>query len=175
MYITRYKGKPCPYYTIWISMLTRCYSLKHKKRFPTYKGCSVCDEWLTFTNFKSWMILQDWIGNDLDKDLLVKGNKIYSPNTCMFVPKRINYILLQAGRKDSLLLGVSIHSQSGKYMAYCRDGNKVNNLGSFDSEFEAHKAYMTFKREQILNLIVSVTNVILKEALFKIAEEYNVQ
>ena len=45
----------CPYYRAWTSMLKRCYSIKSQERQPTYKGCSVTDEWLTFSNFKSWM------------------------------------------------------------------------------------------------------------------------
>jgi len=75
----------CPFYRKWISMLTRCYSKNYQLRHPTYKGCSVSDEWLLFSAFKSWMKKQDWDGKQLDKDLLISGNKIYSPDRYMNV------------------------------------------------------------------------------------------
>lgn len=50
-------------------------------------GCSVCEEWLTFSNFKRWMEQQDYEGKALDKDLLVSQNKTYSSETCVFVPR----------------------------------------------------------------------------------------
>ena len=76
-------------------MLQRCYSESHLVRQPTYKGCSVCEEWLTFSNFKSWMEQQDWEGKQLDKDLLVYKNKIYSPETCVFVSSVINSFFVE--------------------------------------------------------------------------------
>ena len=45
----------CPYYITWTHMLQRCYSEKSQLKHPTYKGCTVCDEWLIFSNFKTWM------------------------------------------------------------------------------------------------------------------------
>ena len=75
----------CPYHRAWESMLKRCYSAKYQERQPTYKGCTVSDDWLTFSNFRAWMIAQDWEGKHLDKDLLFEGNKIYSTETCVFV------------------------------------------------------------------------------------------
>lgn len=80
----------CPFYARWHSMITRCYSEKFQYKNPSYIGCSVCDEWLTFSNFKRWMEQQDWHGKDLDKDILVKGNRVYSPETCMFVDRKTN-------------------------------------------------------------------------------------
>jgi len=66
----------CHYYRTWCGMLMRCYSAKHQERNPTYKGCSVSEEWLRFSNFKSWMERQDFEGMQLDKDLLFEGNKV---------------------------------------------------------------------------------------------------
>lgn len=73
----------CPYYRAWQSMLVRAYSKSYHKRRPTYIGCSVSEEWKTFSNFKSWMEGQVWEGKQLDKDLLVEGNKVYSEETCV--------------------------------------------------------------------------------------------
>lgn len=93
-YITIYKnanGKKieCPYYKRWLNMIHRCYS----DAFPSYKGCYVCKEWLAFSSFRRWMVDQDWNNKDLDKDLLMPGNKIYAPDRCMFVPHDINTLL----------------------------------------------------------------------------------
>ena len=86
-------------YKTWQSMLERCYSEKHLKKRPTYKDCYVCDEWLCYSNFKKWYDNNYYEIKDermcLDKDILIKGNKVYSPNTCVFVPNKINMLVLQ--------------------------------------------------------------------------------
>ena len=86
----------CPFYSRWNDMLARCYTTSYKQRFPTYEGCYVCKEWLIFSNFKAWMEKQDWEGKELDKDLLVSRNKVYSPETCVFVDKRVNLFLTES-------------------------------------------------------------------------------
>tara|TARA_R110002050_G_scaffold11693_1_gene39168 strand:- start:71 stop:445 length:375 start_codon:yes stop_codon:yes gene_type:complete len=92
-YFTQYKGKTCPYYSRWRKMLERCYSVEWQESKPTYKECSVCNEWLLFSNFKSWMINQDWIGKELDKDIINNGNKTYSPENCAFVSRKVNLLI----------------------------------------------------------------------------------
>lgn len=84
----------CPYYQAWVNMMARCYSDKHKKKYPTYIGCSVIKEWRLFSNFRRWMVTQDWQGKQLDKDILVVGNKVYSPDNCMFVTMETNNLVL---------------------------------------------------------------------------------
>lgn len=83
----------CPFYVQWANMFVRCYCEKSIARSPTYKGCSVSDEWRVFSVFRKWMETQDWKGKQLDKDLLVSGNKVYSSSTCMFVSPAINCLL----------------------------------------------------------------------------------
>lgn len=80
----------CPFYNAWVNMLSRAYSVKTLKRQPTYEGTTVCKEWHTFSVFRTWMEKQEWEGNQLDKDLLVQGNKEYNPETCCFLPQTIN-------------------------------------------------------------------------------------
>lgn len=110
---TYIEGKRCKYYVTWKSMLQRCYSLKYKNKNPTYANCSVCDEWLTFSNFKAWMVKQNWEGKDLDKDILIEGNKIYSPETCFFISRRINTLLnVSKKRIGSLPLGVTFNKKN---------------------------------------------------------------
>lgn len=89
-------GNTTPEYRTWAHMLERCYSKKYQERKPTYKGCTVCNEWLSFQNFARWFSenYYDISGETicLDKDILVIGNKLYSPNTCIFVPNSINVL-----------------------------------------------------------------------------------
>jgi hypothetical protein len=80
----------CPYYVTWSSMLARCFSKSFKKANPAYEGCTVTSNWLKFSNFRSWMQTQDWQGKELDKDLLFAGNKLYSPEMCVFLEAKIN-------------------------------------------------------------------------------------
>ena len=87
--------KPTFEYNKWRWMLLRCYDENELKKEPTYVGCQVCDEWLNFQNFAEWINNNKYECNDLelDKDLLVKGNKLYSPNTCCLLPHEINYAI----------------------------------------------------------------------------------
>ena len=87
----------CPYYQTWKGMLGRCYSTKYQDTRPTYKGCSVSEEWLTFSNFRAWMEKQDWEGMQLDKDLLFEGNKVYSAETCVFITREVNSFTTDCG------------------------------------------------------------------------------
>ena len=75
----------CPFYEKWKPMLRRCYSAKYQEVRPTYIGCSVSEDWLRFSTFKAWMAAQDWEGMEIDKDILFPNNKIYSPETCVFI------------------------------------------------------------------------------------------
>ena len=140
----------CPFYAAWKKMLERCYSEKLLARYPTYKGCRVCSEWLIFSNFKKWMETQDWKGKSLDKDLLVKGNKVYSPDTCVFVDAGINVFTTDCAKsRGKYLIGVSRHKPTNKFLARCSNPftNKQENLGYFDDELEAHLAWKTRKHE----------------------------
>jgi hypothetical protein len=80
----------CPYYHSWTRMLERCYSEKRAVTNPSYNDCTVADEWLIFSNFRSWMVRQNWKGMELDKDIKVPRSRIYSKDTCMFVTKTEN-------------------------------------------------------------------------------------
>lgn len=140
----------CPYYSRWVTMLKRCYSDKYQEHKPTYKGCSVSDEWLTFSNFKSWMKMQDFEGKHLDKDLLFEGNKIYSAETCAFVTQAVNsFTNDQVASRGEWLIGASRSKRNAKFHSTC--GNpftkKSEYLGYFDCEQEAHEAWMKRKLE----------------------------
>lgn len=138
----------CPFYSVWKSMISRCYSQKFQSRKPTYIGCSVCEEWLTFSKFKSWMETQDWEGKQLDKDLLFPGNKIYSTETCVFISSDINnFILEKSNARGEWPIGVCWIGSIKKFKAGIRFSGKTEYLGYFYSAEEAHQAWLTRKLE----------------------------
>lgn len=159
----------CPFYQKWSSMISRCYRIDYQNAYPTYKDCTVCKEWLTFSNFKAWMEKQDWEGNHLDKDLLLEGNKVYSPETCVFIPLKINSFLLSSGAsRGESLLGVTVFN-NGYIMARCNDPFKKRSsyLGYFKTQEEAHQAWKERKHQYAVDLANSefVTDDRVKHAL----------
>lgn len=131
-------------------MLERCYSAKCKKSHPTYAGCTVSDEWHTFSNFKAWMEKQDFEGKQLDKDLLFEGGKVYSAETCVFVTGVVNSFTTDSGAaRGEWLLGVDWDKQEEKFRAHCRNPftKKKEYLGRFTCEQEAHEAWLKRKLE----------------------------
>jgi hypothetical protein len=140
----------CPYYMRWAGMIKRCYSPTEHKRNPTYMNCKVCDEWLLFSNFKAWMEAQSWQDRELDKDILFPGNKIYSPETCVFVHNKVNCFTTDSfGARGEYPLGACYHRAGGKFVAKCSNPFtlKVEHLGLFDNPAEAHRAWKNRKHE----------------------------
>ena len=147
-------------YNTWKSMLERCYDEKFQIKQPTYMGCKVCKEWLNFQNFADWYYKNYYkIDNEkmcLDKDILVKGNKIYSPETCVFVPHNINILFIERDKcRGSFPIGVSYHKQHNKYSSNCHVYNfdtsksKLKHLGYYETPEEAFKVYKEFKESYI--------------------------
>ena len=150
-YVTFYinefgKGVNCPFYTTWKNMLKRCYSEKTRKKYPTYKECTVCDEWLLFSNFRLWMEAQEWIGLHLDKDIIGGGEREYSPEFCAFIPRSLNNLLLNSGAsRGKHPLGVYLNARSLRFVAqYSINGNRKH-LGCFNTAREAEFVYKAFK------------------------------
>mgnify|MGYP007057199411 CR=1 FL=1 len=134
----------CPYYRTWTHMLERCYSDKYHERKPTYRECTVCEEWLTFSNFRKWMEQQDWENNQLDKDLLWFGNKEYNPNNCVFIPQIVNSFLTDRGNgRGEYPIGVSFHKKTRKFRAMCCNPftKRQEHLGLFNGTDQAHSAW----------------------------------
>ena len=136
------KGRMCPYYDVWHNMLRRAYDPKYAARYPTYIGVTVCEEWHSFMAFRAWMETQDWEGKQLDKDIIVPGNKVYSPATCVFVLSEINSLLTDgAAQRGKWPIGVSWHKASNKFCAHIKEGGKKQHLGSFATPEAAHIAW----------------------------------
>lgn len=146
----RVNGKESKSYIHWKSMLLRCYSKKCLKREPTYIGCSVCDEWKTHSGFKKWFDENYIEGYALDKDIIVKGNKVYSPETCCFVPLTINNLIIKRkkGRGD---LPIGVGRINGRYRAFLRN----KHLGMYDTPIEAFYAYKKAKENEIQSKALS--------------------
>lgn len=160
----------CPYYRAWVNMLARCYSAKYQETHPTYKGCSVSEEWLTFSNFRAWMETQDWEGKQLDKDLLFEGNKIYSAETCVFVKPMVNLFTIDRGAaRGEWMIGVCWHKRDCKFLSSCSNPftKKSEHLGYFVSELEAHQVWIKRKLELAYELAAIQTDERVAKALIK--------
>lgn len=145
-------------YKTWSQMLMRCYSSKYQKNKQSYIGCSVCDEWLYFSNFKKWFDAHYKDGYALDKDILIQGNKVYSPESCCFVPQFINSILSNCYAHGEFKQGVSWNSKRGLFEANVSKYGKNIALGCFDSENEAFNAYCTAKYAYIKEVAIKAFN-----------------
>ena len=140
----------CPYYQKWHHVLDRALSQKTKEKHPTYRDVSVCEEWLIFSNFKAWMELQDWEGKEIDKDIIVLGNKIYSPETCVFVDRIVNTFVMGCdASRGSTMIGVCFCKSEKKFKSSCSNPftKKGEALGYFADEISAHKAWRKRKHE----------------------------
>lgn len=141
------------YYTMWLNMIKRCYNKKIQEKYPTYANCSVCNEWLNYSNFLKWVeenYIEDFC---LDKDILVKGNKIYSPETCCFVPNEINVLFTKRNNfRGDLPIGVGYSESKKRYKASFTRGGERTFLGYYSSPEEAFQVYKKAKEDWIKEL-----------------------
>lgn len=154
-------GKHKDLYKTWSKLINRVYNEKLLLNTPTYKDVEVCDEWLCFQNFAKWCEGQEFFnakddkGNiyQLDKDILVKGNKIYSPETCCFVPKALNSVVIRCeSTRGDHLIGTYYCEGDKKFYARMKVNGVGKHLGLFDREIEAFYAYKTAKESYVRSL-----------------------
>jgi len=161
----------CPYYVVWYGMLKRCYSAEALNKRKTYIGCKVCDKWLMFSKFKIWMMSQNWKNKDLDKDIFRPGNKMYSPETCVFVEPKINSLMLNPkSLRGPCVKGVSFHKALNKFVARVSDRGLCKNLGVFNTEKEACNAYLVAKSNILLREAECNTDKKVSKGLMRHAE-----
>lgn len=141
-------------YMTWYDMIKRCYNKKLQEKVPAYKGCTVAEEWQDFQVFAEWYENQPFSGKgyELDKDLLIKDNKLYSEKTVCLLPQEINKLLLIGNRKVNGLAGAYLLKPSGMWASSLCMYGKSTHLGCFDTEIEAHKAYAKRKREYVIEV-----------------------
>ena len=177
-YKVKENGKTTKYFDVWFRMLQRCYDPKYQEKYPTYKGCKVEEYLLNFQHMGRW-IEENYYEvpgerMHLDKDILCKGNKIYSRETCIFVPHRINTLFIKCDKsRGKNPIGVTPR-ESGNYQASCRNGcGKSISLGTYKTKEEAFQVYKQYKEKVIKEVIDSYEGKIpkpfysrLKEAMY---------
>ena len=177
-YITTENSKHKIEYKIWFNMLRRCYDPKHQERYSTYKGCRVEEYLFNFQNMAEWIEKNYYEvpGEQmcLDKDILYKGNKIYSKESCIFVPERINLLFVKSNKsRGDNPIGVD-QLPSGNYRVRCSNGyGKQIPLGTYSTEEEAFQIYKEHKEKVIKEVIDSYKGIIpephysrLREAMY---------
>lgn len=164
----------------WRSMIQRCYDEKLHSVENTYEKCEVCDDWLNFHSFFEWFKENYYELKDetvqLDKDILKKGNCIYCPEYCCFVPHTINSLFTKSNKNRGMYpIGVSWIQRDKKFSAQCNDGHKHRkSLGHYDNPVDAFVAYKIFKEKIIKQIADEYKNVIPKdvyEAMYKYVVE----
>lgn len=156
-YKTTIDRKTIKEYNAWTNMLNRCYSTEFQSKNPAYKECSVSEEWLLFETYYDWLHSQPnydkWSGDGkwcVDKDILVKGNKVYSPETCCLVPDYVNTLFVKKdANRGNLPIGVCVHKDG--FQACCRNPllDKYVYLGIYDTPERAFQAYKNYKENLI--------------------------
>lgn len=182
-YKSKENGKNTKIYDVWHGMLRRCYDEKLHERQPTYIGCKVCEEWHNFQNFAKWYDENYYEIEEetmcLDKDILVRHNKIYSPETCIFVPQTINslFVKRQNDRGDSVIGTTPFR---GKYKVYCCIINpetrksKQEYLGLYETQEKAFEVYKYYKEKNIKEVADYYKNLI-SIKLYNALYEYEIE
>lgn len=157
-YKTTINRKSTPQYASWKSMLMRCYDKNFQQVNSSYKVCTVCDEWHNFQNFAKWYDnnyyeVKGQIMN-LDKDIIMKNNKLYSPETCVFVPKPINNMFTKSiATRGQLPVGVFFNKNLSKmYFSQCSNRGEQITIGYFDTLVDAFQAYKEYKEKLIKDI-----------------------
>lgn len=179
-YRTKTNNKLTPEYVLWVNVLRRSFSPSSKIRNPSYKDCCISDEWLNFQNFAEWYNNNFYkINNqriELDKDILVKGNKIYSKSTCVFVPQNINTLFTKRkNERGEYPIGVTKRKGYDKFEVACNNGKgKPEYLGIYETIEEAFNAYKMYK-ERLIKKIADDYKDKIPDKLYKAMYKYEVE
>lgn len=149
---TNGNGKHTKCHKTWLQMHTRCYNPKFHEKEQSYENCTVCEEWHNYQAFAKWNDENYYeVENeqmDLDKDILKKGNKIYSPDTCIYVPHSINVLFVKRDKcRGELPIGVI--KEGNKFRGQLKKGNEEMYLGAYTTPEEAFEVYKRAKEEYI--------------------------
>lgn len=157
-----------PSYVCFKNMYKRCYHKSEHEYHPLYLGCEVSDEWINYSVFHEWFKDRYKPGYQLDKDILIPGNKIYSPETCVMIPQSLNkFITDRVSARGEWPLGVYLHRPTGKFRAQCSNpfNNKREHIGLFIDAHEAHLAWKRRKHELACQYADQLQDDLLAEAL----------
>ena len=163
-YPSKKNGKDTKEYKTWVDMLKRCFDSVYKEKHPTYINVTCCEEWLLFENFYEWLHSQEnfnkWYKNDkwaLDKDIFIKENKIYSPETCCLVPQNVNSLFT----KSNAIRGdfpIGVIRKGDKYIAQCENpiNNKRGYVGSYLTPEDAFYSGYKPHKEGLVKQIAAI-------------------
>jgi len=169
------RGKSNKAYTTWKSMLQRCYDPKVHKTHFKYWGVTVCEQWHNYQNFAKWFYANYIEGFQLDKDILVKGNTVYSPDTCCFVPSEINMLVVKSDKiRGSFPIGVVYLKHCDRFKASVSKNNKPIVIGYFKTIKEAFKAYKIIK-EAYVKEIADKWKPFIKPEVYQALYDYQVE
>lgn len=165
-------GRTVWQYDLWVSILKRCYQKNTRCKNEAYKGVTVCDEWLSFANFFGWLNKEVGyrgkpVGMELDKDLIIKGNRVYSPEACSFVPSCVNTLLISCKvARGEWPVGVCFHKNNGWFVARLNCYGVVKHLGNYSTPEDAFAVYKIAKEAHIKVVAIQHKDV-LKPAVFE--------
>lgn len=145
-YVSSLNSKDTKVYTTWTHVLKRCYNEKRQSLQPSYIGCTVDPIWHNFQNFASWHESNYVEGWYIDKDILVKNNKVYGPDTCCFVPREINTLF--TNKRKNIEIRKNKNNEN-KYKAVLGVKGKGIYLGTYNSFDDAFLAYSKAKEDRI--------------------------
>jgi len=150
----------CPYYIKWQQVVRRCVSHEYKSKRPNVYA-ELCDDWNYFSKFKDWMSKQQWANKEIDKDLLVRGNRKYSPETCIFVEPRVNSFINDTRSKLTNLPKGCSKQANGKIIVQVRDWESGKRLyvGTFANVELAQVAWLQAKHRLSCALAKTQTDV----------------
>lgn len=156
-YPAKINGKNTKEYDTWTNMIQRCFDTKLKEKQPTYENVDCCDEWLHFERFYEWLHSQSnfdkWYKNSrwaIDKDILIKGSKVYSPEACCLVPQNVNCLFLKReAERGNYPIGVSYKNDG--FLASCHNPfiNDREELGYYSTPEKAFYVYKNYKEDII--------------------------
>lgn len=177
-FITSIKQKTDEY-CLWYDMLKRCYNKKYLERTKTYHGCSINNNFLNYTYFYEWCNRQIGFGLEgwqLDKDILIKGNKIYSETACAFVPMEINTLFTKTTSKRGIFpIGVYYNKEKGKFVAQCNFNiGSQTYLGSFNTPLEAFDVYKKHK-ELYIKQVADKYKAVIDHRVYEAMYHYEVE
>lgn len=184
-YIIRVNGKIIKEYTAWHNMLLRCFDERYKIQEPTYKDVTCSKEWLLFDNFYEWLHCQEnfdkWLNGDrwsIDKDIIFKGNKLYSSETCCLTPQSVNSLFAKGNLvRGDLPIGVC-KSWNNNFLAFCQNPftNKQENLGYYSTPEKAFQVYKSYKEDIIKQVAeIEYKNGNITEQCYKAMLNYEVE
>lgn len=162
-------GVKTPEYACWASLMERLFSNYRKEKFPTYLDCSVCPDWLNFQVFADWYTKQRFYGRgyQLDKDILVVGNRYYSPDTCCLVPSEINSLLIRPNSsKSKYKTGICIKGETGKFLVQLKKFGKQTHVGFYTDLKDAEAAYK-YEKERYVKEVAMIWKDKVDEKVFK--------